>query len=68
MNMTSYGSIKSSIVLDFEEYIEEEGLNVVQVSAKTLQADWRIVNDSLFIKTVYYISIAIREFEIQRNC
>ncbi|WP_433595191.1 hypothetical protein [Lysinibacillus xylanilyticus] len=33
MNMTSYESIKSSIVLDFEEYIEEEGLNVAQVSA-----------------------------------
>ncbi|WP_155988673.1 hypothetical protein [Paenibacillus massiliensis] len=59
MNLTSYDSIKNSIVLDFEEYIEEEGLNVAQVSAKTLEEDWRIVNDSLFTKTLYFVSIAI---------
>ncbi|WP_342415075.1 hypothetical protein NST83_17365 [Paenibacillus sp. FSL R10-2782] len=63
MNMTSYESIKSSIVLDFEEYIEEEGLNVAQVSAKTLEEDWRIVNDSLFTKTLYFVSIAIESFK-----
>lgn len=39
MNMTSYESIKNSIVLDFEEYIEEEGLNVAQVAAKTLRLE-----------------------------
>ncbi|MFD1463755.1 hypothetical protein ACFQ5D_20885 [Paenibacillus farraposensis] len=48
MNLASYESIKSSIVLDFEEYIEEEGLSVAQVSAKTLEEDWRIVNDNFF--------------------
>lgn len=63
MNMTSYESIKSSIGLDFEEYIEEEGLNVAQVSAKTLEEDWRIVNDSLFTKTLYFISIAIESLK-----
>ncbi|AIQ11385.1 hypothetical protein [Paenibacillus durus] len=63
MNMTSYESIKSSIVLDFEEYIEEEGLNVAQVSAKTLEEDWRIVNDSLFTKTLYFVSIAIESLK-----
>ncbi|MFJ8460817.1 hypothetical protein ACIQ57_16985 [Lysinibacillus xylanilyticus] len=63
MNMTSYGSIKSSIVLDFEEYIEEEGLNVAQVSAKTLEEDWRIVNDNLFTKTLYFISITIESLK-----
>ncbi|MET3211331.1 UNVERIFIED_CONTAM: hypothetical protein ABIC26_004298 [Paenibacillus sp. PvR008] len=63
MDMTSYESIKSSIVLDFEEYIEEEGLNVAQVSAKTLEEDWRIVNDSLFTKTLYFVSIAIESLK-----
>lgn len=63
MNMTSYESIKSSIGLDFEEYIEEEGLNVAQVSAKTLEEDWRRVNDSLFTKTLYFISIAIESLK-----
>ncbi|MEK5440120.1 hypothetical protein BSK65_29760 [Paenibacillus odorifer] len=63
MNMTSYESIKSSIVLDFEEYIEEEGLNVAQVSAKTLEEDWRIVNDSLFTKTLYFVSITIESLK-----
>ncbi|WP_106768889.1 hypothetical protein [Paenibacillus faecalis] len=63
MNMASYESIKSSIVLDFEEYIEEEGLNVAQVSAKTLEEDWRIVNDSLFTKTLYFVSIAIESLK-----
>ncbi|MEK3661544.1 hypothetical protein NSQ29_18390 [Paenibacillus sp. FSL F4-0236] len=61
--MTSYESIKSSIVLDFEEYIEEEGLNVAQVSAKTLEEDWRIVNDSLFTKTLYFVSITIESLK-----
>ncbi|WP_028590070.1 hypothetical protein [Paenibacillus massiliensis] len=59
MKLISYDSIKNSIVLDFEEYIGEEGLNVAQVSAKTLEEDWRIVNDSLFTKTLYFVSIAI---------
>lgn len=63
MNMASYDSIKSSIVLDFEEYIEEEGLNVAQVSAKILEEDWRIVNDSLFTKTLYIFSIAIESLK-----
>lgn len=63
MNMTSYGSIKNSIVLDFEEYIEEEGLNVAQVAAKTLEEDWRIVNVSLFTKTLYFVSIAIESLK-----
>lgn len=63
MNMTSYESIKSSIVLDFEEYIEEEGLNVAQVSAKTLEEDWRIVNHSLFTKTLYFVSITIESLK-----
>ncbi|MEX3745725.1 MULTISPECIES: hypothetical protein [Lysinibacillus] len=63
MNMTSYESIKTSIVLDFEEYIEEEGLNVAQVSAKTLEEDWRIVNDNLFTKTLYFISITIESLK-----
>ncbi|WP_429369656.1 hypothetical protein [Paenibacillus sp. DS2015] len=61
--MTSYESIKTSVALDFEEYIEEEGLNVAQVSAKTLEEDWRIVNDSLFTKTLYIISIAIESLK-----
>lgn len=60
--MLSYESIQSSIALDFEEYIEE-GLNVAQVSAKTLEEDWRIVNDSLFTKTLYFISIAIESLK-----
>lgn len=63
MNMTSYESIKNSIVLDFEEYIEEEGLNVAQVAAKTLEEDWRIVNVSLFTKTLYFVSIAIESLK-----
>ncbi|ACA41065.1 hypothetical protein Bsph_3579 [Lysinibacillus sphaericus C3-41] len=49
-------------MLDFEEYIEEEGLNVAQVSAKILEEDWGRVNVSLFTKTLYIVSI--REFEI----
>ena len=63
MKMASYESIKSSIELDFEEYIEEEGLNVAQVSAKILEEEWRIVNDSLFTKTLYFISIAIESLK-----
>ncbi|MFI2130889.1 hypothetical protein ACH434_12545 [Lysinibacillus fusiformis] len=61
--MTSYESIKNSIVLDFEEYIEEEGLNVAQVAAKTLEEDWRRVNVSLFTKTLYFVSIAIESLK-----
>lgn len=62
-NITSYESIKSSIVLDFEEYIEEEGLNVAQVSAKILEEDWKRVNDSLFTQTLYFISFAIESLK-----
>ncbi|MFD1462972.1 hypothetical protein ACFQ5D_16580 [Paenibacillus farraposensis] len=63
MNLASYESIKSSIVLDFEEYIEEDGLNVAQVSAKILEEDWRIVNDNFFTKTLYFVSIAIESLK-----
>ncbi|PZT51902.1 hypothetical protein [Paenibacillus silvae] len=63
MNLASYESIKSSIVLDFEEYLEEDGLNVAQVSAKILEEDWRMVNDSLFTKTLYFVSIAIESLK-----
>ncbi|WP_427108143.1 hypothetical protein [Lysinibacillus xylanilyticus] len=63
MSMTSYESIKSSIELDFEEYIEEEGLNVTQVSAKILEEDWIRVSDSLFTKTLYFVLIAIESLK-----
>lgn len=63
MGMMSYERIKNSIELDFEEYIEEEGLNVAQVSAKILEEDWRRVNNSLFTKTLYLISIAIESLK-----
>ncbi|WP_366290634.1 hypothetical protein [Paenibacillus sp. AN1007] len=63
MNLASYESIKSSIVLDFEEYIEEDGLNVAQVSAKILEEDWRIVNNSLYTETLYFVSIAIESLK-----
>ncbi|KAF6586078.1 hypothetical protein [Paenibacillus sp. EKM211P] len=62
MNLTSYESIKNSVVLDFEEYIEE-GLSVAQVSAKTLEEDWTFVNSSLFTKTLYFVSIAIESLK-----
>ncbi|MFJ6267102.1 hypothetical protein ACIQGW_19265 [Lysinibacillus xylanilyticus] len=63
MSMTSYESIKSYIELDFEEYIEEAGLNVTQVSAKILEEDWIRVNDSLFTKSLYFVSIAIESLK-----
>ncbi len=50
-------------MLDFEEYIEEEGLNVAQVAAKILEEDWRRVNVSLFTKTLYFVSIAIESLK-----
>ena len=62
MGMASYESIKSSIVLDFEEYIEE-GLNVTQVSAKVLEEDLIRVSESLFTKTLYFVSIAIESLK-----
>lgn len=63
MGMTSYERIKNSVVLDFEEYIEEDGLNVVHVSSKILEEDWRRVNDSLFTKTLYFVSIALESLK-----
>ncbi|MEF7493603.1 hypothetical protein V4V34_03340 [Lysinibacillus sphaericus] len=63
MSITSYERIKNSIMLDFEEYIEEEGLNVAQVAAKILEEDWRRVNVSLFTKTLYFVSIAIESLK-----
>ncbi|GGA17502.1 hypothetical protein GCM10008018_72140 [Paenibacillus marchantiophytorum] len=63
MSMTSYERIKNSIVLDFEEYMEDKGLTEVQVSARILEEDWRRVNDSLFTKTLYFVSIAIESLK-----
>lgn len=63
MNLARYESINSSIVLDFEEFIQEDGLDVAQVSAKILEEDWRIVNNSLFTKTLYFVSIAIESLK-----
>lgn len=36
---------------------------MAQVSAKTLEEDWRIVNDNLFTKTLYFISITIESLK-----
>ncbi|ALP36007.1 hypothetical protein ASL14_07315 [Paenibacillus sp. IHB B 3084] len=66
MSMTSYERIKNSVVLDFEEYIEEEGLSVAQVAAKILEEDWRRVNVSLFTKTLYFVSIAIESLKYNK--
>jgi hypothetical protein len=65
MEITSYERIKNSIVLDFEEYIEEDGLNVAQVSAKTLEEDWRRVNDSFVYYNFIFCFYCNRELEIQ---
>lgn len=63
MNIMGYERIKDSVVFGFEEYIDEEGLNVAQASAKMLEEEWRRVNDSLFTKTLYFISIAIESLK-----
>ncbi|MGG4129972.1 hypothetical protein ABEW19_17040 [Paenibacillus illinoisensis] len=63
MNVMGYERIKDAVVFGFEEYIEEEGLNVAQTSAKILEEEWRRVNDSLFTKTLYFISIAIESLK-----
>jgi hypothetical protein len=63
MNIMDYKSIKDSVVFGFEEYIDEEGLNIAQASAKILEEDWRRVNDSSFTKTLYFISIAIESLK-----
>ncbi|MEK4854849.1 hypothetical protein NST04_33785 [Paenibacillus sp. FSL H7-0756] len=63
MSIIKYERIRNSVMLDFEEYIEEEGLNVAQVSAKILEEDWRRVNVSLFTKTLYFVSIAIESLK-----
>lgn len=62
MNIMGYERIKDSVVFGFEEYLEK-GLNVAQVSAKILEEEWRRVNDSLFTKTLYFISIAIESLK-----
>ncbi|MCD1259737.1 hypothetical protein B5M42_012925 [Paenibacillus athensensis] len=41
----------------------EDGLNVAQVSAKTLEEDWKVVNHSLFSQTLYFVSIAIESLK-----
>ncbi|MEK5030001.1 hypothetical protein MKY96_00905 [Paenibacillus sp. FSL R7-0302] len=63
MNIMGYERIKDSVVFGFEEYIDEEGLNVAQASAKILEEEWRRVNDSSFTKTLYFISIAIESLK-----
>jgi hypothetical protein len=63
MNAMGYESIKDSVMFGFEEYIEEDGLNVAQTSAKILEEEWRRVNDSLFTKTLYIFSIAIESLK-----
>lgn len=63
MNVMGYERIKDAVVFGFEEYTEEEGLNVAQTSAKILEEEWRRVNDSLFTKTLYFISIAIESLK-----
>lgn len=63
MNIMGYERIKDSVVFGFEEYINEEGLNVAQASAKILEEEWRRVNDSLYTKTLYFVSIAIESLK-----
>ncbi|MFF2484345.1 hypothetical protein [Paenibacillus sp. NPDC058071] len=63
MNIMGYERIKDSVVFGFEEYIDEEGLNVAQTSAKILEEEWTRVNDSLFTKTSYFVSIAIESLK-----
>lgn len=64
MNAGNYYSlIKDAVAYGFNEYINEEGFNVCQASAKILGEDWREVNYSTFIKLSYLLNIAIESLK-----
>ncbi|MGG3799109.1 hypothetical protein [Metabacillus fastidiosus] len=64
MDMVSYERIKDSVVFGFEEYVEEDGLNVAQASAKILEEEWRRVNTNSYTKALYFISLAIESLKL----
>lgn len=61
--MISYGRIKDSVVFGFEEYVEEEGLNVAQASARILEEEWERVNANSYTQALYFISLAIESIK-----
>ncbi len=65
MNNVNYEEVKDSVVFSFEEYMEEDSYNSSQSAARILEEDWRSLNYSLFIKTCYYVLIAIESFKTE---
>ena len=59
----TYAAIRDAVVDGFDEYINEEHLNVCQSTAKILEEDWREVNYNLYTKSSYFLNIAIVSFK-----
>ena len=54
-----YEAIKDAVEYGYDEYMNEENLNICQATAKILEEDWREVNYSVFTKASYFLNIAI---------
>ena len=59
-----YEAIKDAVEYGYDEYMNEENLNICQATAKILEEDWREVNYSVFTKASYFLNIAIMCIEM----
>ena len=59
-----YEAIKDAVEYGFDEYMNEENLDICQATAKILEEDWREVNYNIFTKASYFLNIAIMCFKL----
>ncbi|WP_242217397.1 hypothetical protein [Bacillus cereus group sp. BfR-BA-01380] len=64
-NNVNYESIIDDVQLDFEEYIDADGLTVTQATSKIIEEEWRNLNTSDFIRYFYFIRVGIES--LKRN-
>lgn len=63
-NRIKYETIKDAVKYGYEEYMNEENLDLCQATAKILEEDWGEVNHSTFTKASYFLNIAIMCIEM----
>lgn len=63
MDKQIYEKIYDSVLFSFEEYIEDDGLNTTQTSAKVLEEDNKRLNLSDIARNLYLVFIANECFE-----
>ncbi|MGC6768022.1 hypothetical protein [Enterococcus sp. LJL51] len=58
-----YEKIREAVQFDFEEYIDSDGMTVLQAVLEIIEEDYRRINRNPFIQYSYFIRIGIESLQ-----